>query len=60
MGVPKRRQSSARSGKRQAHDSLKAPHYSYCPQCKEPVLPHHVCPKCGAYKGKEIIHIEEE
>ena len=60
MGVPKRRQSSSRQGKRRAHDRLKTPTYSFCPQCHEPVLPHHVCPHCGVYKGKEIVKVEEE
>jgi SHS2 domain-containing protein len=23
-------------------------------------LPHHVCPHCGAYKGKEVIKVEAE
>ncbi len=32
----------------------------FAPQCHEPVLPHHVCPHCGAYKGKEVVAIEEE
>jgi len=30
-----------------------------CPHCHEPKLPHHVCPHCGRYKGKEIIEIKE-
>lgn len=60
MGVPKRRQSASRKGKRRAHDSLKSPTYSLCPQCHEPVLPHHVCPHCGVYGGKEVVTVEEE
>jgi large subunit ribosomal protein L32 len=60
MGVPKRRHSASRKGKRRAHDKLKSPTSTLCPQCHEPVLPHHVCPHCGAYKGKEIVVVEEE
>ncbi|HNT44893.1 MAG TPA: 50S ribosomal protein L32 [Syntrophorhabdaceae bacterium] len=30
-----------------------------CPNCKEPKLPHAVCPKCGMYKGKQYIAVEE-
>jgi len=37
-------------------------HYFYlptCPHCHEPVLPHHLCPQCGTYKGRTIIKKEE-
>ncbi|MEI9478737.1 MAG: 50S ribosomal protein L32 [Deltaproteobacteria bacterium] len=60
MGVPKRRQSSARRDKRRAHDKLDSPHFFQCPQCHEPLQPHHVCPHCGSYKGKEVVALEEE
>ncbi|MCX5818271.1 MAG: 50S ribosomal protein L32, partial [Proteobacteria bacterium] len=30
-----------------------------CPNCKEPKLPHIVCPKCGYYKGKKYLKVEE-
>ncbi|RPJ01838.1 MAG: 50S ribosomal protein L32 [Deltaproteobacteria bacterium] len=60
MGVPKRRTSPARRDKRRTHKKLSPPAVSTCPQCHEPVSPHHVCPHCGAYKGREIITSEEE
>jgi len=60
MGLPKRRHSATRRDKRRTHDKLTPPDFSLCPQCHEPVLPHHVCPHCGAYKGKEVIKVEEE
>ncbi|HYA93817.1 MAG TPA: 50S ribosomal protein L32 [Thermodesulfobacteriota bacterium] len=60
MGVPKRRTSPAKRGKRRAHKSLNAPNVSLCPQCHEPLLPHHICPHCGTYKGREVIKVEEE
>ena len=31
---------------------------SVCPQCKSPKLPHRACPKCGTYKGREVIVLE--
>ncbi|HUT83914.1 MAG: 50S ribosomal protein L32 [Proteobacteria bacterium] len=59
MPLPTRRHSRARKNKRRTHDTLKPPHYILCPQCHEPKLPHRVCPKCGAYKGRTVIEIEE-
>ena len=56
MPNPKRRHSKARRDKRRAHDALAAPPMSECPTCKEPKLPHRVCPHCGYYKGKQTIN----
>ena len=27
-----------------------------CPKCQAPALSHRVCPKCGTYKGKEMLN----
>jgi large subunit ribosomal protein L32 len=45
---------------RRAHDFLTPVLASACPQCKEPKLPHHVCPNCGTYKGREVVPLEKE
>lgn len=55
MANPKRRHSKSRRDKRRAHWKACAPNLSVCPQCKEPKLPHQVCPNCGYYNGVEII-----
>jgi large subunit ribosomal protein L32 len=60
MAVPKRRTSRSKRDKRRAHDALAPPARSRCPQCKEPKLPHRVCPNCGTYRGREVIETEEE
>jgi large subunit ribosomal protein L32 len=60
MPNPKRRHSKARTGKRRAHDALRAPQTTLCPNCQEPRMPHRVCPKCGHYKGREVVHVEQE
>jgi large subunit ribosomal protein L32 len=60
MPNPKRRHSRARRGKRRSHDSLSTPHITLCANCREPILPHRACPKCGYYKGRRVIQIEEE
>lgn len=59
MAVPKKKTSKSRKNMRRAHDFLTAPASSVCPQCKEPKLPHRVCPSCGTYKGKEVISTQE-
>jgi large subunit ribosomal protein L32 len=32
---------------------------SECPTCHEKKLPHRACPKCGAYKGNQVLDIKE-
>ncbi len=69
MGLPKRKVSKSRRDKRRTgkslsapslSKSLSAPSLSTCPECGEPVLPHHACSSCGSYKGRKIIKTEEE
>jgi len=60
MPNPKRRHSKRRTSARRTHDSLRAAIMSECPSCHEPKLPHSVCPKCGKYKGREVIEVAEE
>ena len=59
MAVPKRKVSRSRAGKRRAHQALKAPSLSECPQCAQPKLPHRICPNCGTYKGKIFTQEDE-
>ena len=56
--LPKRRLSKARQGSRLAHTARKPPVLGVCPQCHSPVMPHHACPTCGYYAGREVIKIE--
>ncbi|MBF0143530.1 MAG: 50S ribosomal protein L32 [Magnetococcales bacterium] len=58
MAVPKKRQSRSRGRGRSAHSALRTPSHSVCPNCQEPRIPHRVCPKCGFYRGREVIEIE--
>ena len=59
MPNPKKRHSRSRRNKRRSHDFLTHPPMSLCPQCGEPKLPHHICPHCGIYKGREVVRVEE-
>ncbi len=60
MPNPKRRHSKARRNKRRAHDALNPPQTITCPQCQEPTMPHRVCPKCGFYKGRQVMANRQE
>ena len=55
MPNPKRRHSKRRTSTRRAHDHLFPPSLAECPNCHEKKLPHRACPKCGYYKGREVI-----
>ncbi len=59
MPNPKRRHSKARTRSRRAHDFLVPKSLSTCPQCHEAKLPHRVCPRCGYYKGREVIVVKD-
>jgi large subunit ribosomal protein L32 len=59
MPNPVKRHSKSRRDKRRSHDFLKFPATSVCPQCNEPKIPHHACPSCGTYKGREVLNVEK-
>ncbi len=59
MAVPKRKTAKARRDKSRAHYTPSPDAVVACPNCKEPKPPHVVCPKCGMYKGKQYIAVEE-
>jgi large subunit ribosomal protein L32 len=60
MPVPKRKTSKTKRDKRRAQHKLDEHTGSICPQCKSPKLPHRACPKCGTYKGREVIVLDKE
>ncbi|MFC1951414.1 50S ribosomal protein L32 [Chloroflexota bacterium] len=58
MALPKRKYAKARQGKRRSHLGVTPLSLHNCPQCHSPKLPHHVCPTCGSYAGREVIEIK--
>lgn len=54
MAVPKRKTSKARRDKRRATHAIGAPKVNVCPNCGQPTRPHHVCPTCGTYRGRDV------
>jgi len=61
MAVPKFRTSKARTRRRQSINmKLTAPTLVSCGNCGNPVLLHRVCPKCGFYRGRQVISPESK
>ncbi len=60
MAVPARRTSKTKKRMRRTHLKKTAPKVVICPNCEEPIMPHRACTKCGNYKGKEIIKINQK
>ncbi|MBI4183761.1 MAG: 50S ribosomal protein L32 [Proteobacteria bacterium] len=60
MAVPKKKISKSRRDQRRAHDALTAKAFVECPNCGEAKRPHHVCPSCGHYGGREVAKISDE
>jgi len=56
--LPKRKYAKARQGKRRSHFAVNPPTLDECPQCHSPKLPHHVCPTCGSYAGRDVIEVK--
>jgi large subunit ribosomal protein L32 len=58
--LPKRRKTHSRAAQRLSHTARKPSALVSCPQCHSPILPHHVCPVCGYYNGREVVKKEEK
>lgn len=56
--LPKQRISRTRQGNRRRHHYLPELQLVKCPQCAGMKRPHHVCPSCGTYRGRQVIEIE--
>ena len=60
MAVPKHKKSKSKRDKRRTHQKLTAINTATCPQCGEAALPHHACPNCGYYKGRQVVETQED
>jgi len=59
MAVPKFKTSKKRSRRRRAENmKISLSSLVVCSNCGNMKLPHRVCPKCGFYRGKQILEIE--
>ena len=59
MPLPKRRHSRTRGRKRRTNWKLTMPTPVDCPHCHQARLPHHICPHCGFYNGRQVITVKE-
>jgi large subunit ribosomal protein L32 len=55
MAVPKKKTSKSRRDMRRSHHALGKATYVECQNCGELMRPHHVCPACGQYRGREVV-----
>ncbi|MDE2774364.1 MAG: 50S ribosomal protein L32 [Chloroflexota bacterium] len=58
--LPKRKVSKSRRDRRRAHDALTLKHLVECVNCGEYHIAHRVCPKCGFYRGMQIIEVDSD
>ncbi len=59
MAVPKRKMSRSNTRKRRSMWKATAPTLSPCPNgaCGELKPPHHACPNCGQYDGRQVLSV---
>jgi large subunit ribosomal protein L32 len=55
MPVARQRHTKARRDRARVQYKLSPKKLISCPNCKAKTIPHIACPKCGFYKGKEVV-----
>lgn len=58
--VVRMRHTRAHTKNRRSHHALKEQDLSKCSNCGELHRPHHMCLKCGFYKGKQVLDLVAE
>jgi len=60
MPIQQSRHSKSKRDKRRSHHALTAKCLVQCPNCGESMQPHHACPHCGSYRGRQVLTVKEE
>jgi len=60
MAVPKHKVSKSKGGMRRSADALKRPTYVEDKETGELHRPHHIDPKTGKYRGRQVLEPKEE
>jgi large subunit ribosomal protein L32 len=55
MALPKQRHTHERRDRARRELEMTTTQTHSCPKCSAPVLSHRACPKCGEYRGRQII-----
>lgn len=55
MALPKQRHTHYRRDRARKELEMEPTKTQKCDKCGSPKLPHRVCPKCGTYKGREVL-----
>lgn len=58
--LPKRKRSKSRVGTNRAHQNMALGSLVDCPRCHRPMRPHHACPACGYYRGRDVLKIDTD
>lgn len=57
--VPKTKVSRHRRGNRRRNQRLEAPTLVICPSCGALMRAHTVCKKCGMYRGRQVVEVDD-
>lgn len=55
MANPKQRHTKQRRDRAREQFKMTPTDVKACEKCQAPVLPHRACPKCGSYRGREVV-----
>ncbi|NTW14153.1 MAG: 50S ribosomal protein L32 [Candidatus Moranbacteria bacterium] len=55
MALPKQRHTRHRRDRARRELEMTTTKTGICPKCEAAVLPHRACPKCGEYRGREVV-----
>jgi large subunit ribosomal protein L32 len=45
---------------RRSHHAMAAPHLTECQSCGDRIVQHRVCPKCGYYKARTVLNVDDD